>query len=47
MNPKKNDDNINDFSDDEDTDDIAPEECTDNECLELGKILLQFYKPCK
>ena len=42
MNPKKNDDNINVFLDDEDIDDIAPEECTDNECLELGKILLKL-----
>ena len=47
MDPQKNDDNINGFLDHEDMDEIALEECTDNECLELGKILLELYKPCK
>ena len=47
MDPKKNDANINDFSDHEDTNEIALEECTDNEYLELGKILPELYKPCK
>ena len=47
VDPKKNDANINDFSDHEDTNEIALEECTDNEYLELGKILPELYKPCK